>query len=257
MARRVRSIVPLICIALGACASIAAAKTPSRVVIRDDMRAQHRNELVNQLRRITGWSNLAFTNDGSLSLDSPDTLQGSKSAQSLLASAVSGNKLIVLEDASSRSDVAFCRVVSGKWTTNDAARPRAYVVLIDFTDFERIIGDREARAAFHVGWGVLHEIDHVVSETEDSEIDGDLGECEVHINTMRKEVGLPVRTNYFYSASPLKTDPNFNRRLVRLPFEQRDTSSSRTRRYWLTWDAAVVGGLAKDSQSASVRALVQ
>jgi hypothetical protein len=148
-------------------------------------------------------------------------------------------------------------VVPGRWTTSDAARPRAFVVLIDFTDFERIIGDREARAAFHVGWGVLHEIDHVVSETEDSEIDGDLGECEVHINTMREEVGLPVRANYFYSTSPLKTDPNFNRRLVRLPFEQRDSASSRTRRYWLTWDAAIVGGLAKDSQSASVRALVR
>ncbi len=245
----------LICLLLGACVPVAA-KPSSRVVIRDDVPLTHRNELANQLRKITGWPKLTFTNDGGLSIDSPDTLKGSKGAQSLLARAITGDKLIVLEDASGRTDVAFCRVVPGKWITDDASRPTAYVVLIDFKDFERIVGDKEARASFHVGWGVLHEIDHVVSETEDSEVDGDLGECEVHINAMREEVGLPVRASYFYRTSPFKTDPNFNRRFVRLPFEQRDTSSSRTRRYWLTWDAAVVGGLGRDNQFASVRALV-
>ena len=250
------SIVPAICLALLVCASVAAAKTSSRVVIREDVSVAHRNELMNQIRKVTGWTRLAFDHDGSLAIESPDTLQGSKTAQSLLARAISGDKLIVLEDASSRSDVAFCRVVPGRWSTSNASLPRAYVVLIDFADFERIVGDKEARAAFHVGWGVLHEIDHVVNGTEDSESDGDLGECESHINAMREEVGLPIRANYFYSASPLKTDPNFNRRLVRLPFEQRDTSSSRTRRYWLTWDAVVVGGVT-DSQSVSVRALVR
>jgi hypothetical protein len=254
--RRGLHIVPLVCLVLGASVGVATAKTPSRVMIREDVPAAHRNELINQLRKITGWSKLSFTSDGGLSIDSPDTLQGSKSAQSLLARAVSGDKLIVLEDASSKPHVAFCRVVPGKWKTNDSARPVPYVILIDFTDFERIVGDKEARAAFHVGWGVLHEIDHVVSETEDSEVDGHLGECETHINAMRQEVGLPVRANYFYSVSPLKTDPNFNRRFVRLPFDQRDTTSSRTRRYWLTWDSTAVGGLTKD-QSASVRALVQ
>ena len=257
MRRRAKSAVTVICLVLGVCVSVAEAKTQSHVVVRDDVRVAHRNELVNQLRKITGWTKLTFNSDGGLSIDSTDTLPGSKGAQSLLARAVSGDKLIVLEDASSRADVAFCRVVPGKWTTGNAARPVAYVVLIDFTDFERIVGDKEARASFHVGWGVLHEIDHVVSDTEDSEVDGDLGECEAHINAMREEVGLPVRANYFYSASPLQTDPNFNKRFVRLPFEQRDAASSRTRRYWLTWDSAVVGGIAKDSQSASVRALIK
>lgn len=148
MWRCTKWIVALICILPGACLTVAVAKTPSRVVIRDDVRVAHRNELVNQLRTITGWTKLTFTNDGSLSIDTTDTLRGSKSAQSLLARAASGDKLIVLEDASSRADVAFCRVVPGRWTKGDAARPVAYVVLIDFTDFERIVGDKEHARRF-------------------------------------------------------------------------------------------------------------
>jgi hypothetical protein len=146
--------------------------------------------------------------------------------------------------------------VPGKWSNENSSQPPAYVILIDFTDFEQIVGDKEARASFHVGWGLLHELDHVVSDTADSESEADLGECEVHINAMRKEVGLPVRASYFFKASSLKTDPNFRSRFVRLPFEQRDTASNKTKRYWLTWDAAIVGGVTKD-QSASVRALVR
>lgn len=232
------------------------AKSGSQVFIKDDVSLVHKQQLVKELRKITGWSKLNFTADGWLSIENEDASPGSKTARSLLANAVSGDKLIVLEDASSRADVAFCRVVPGRWTNESAQNPPAYVVLIDFTDFEQIVGDKEARASFHVGWGLLHELDHVVGDTIDSETDGDLGECELHINTMREEVGLPVRASYFFTVSPLKTDPNFNRRFVRLPFDRRDVSSNRTKRYWLTWDSTIVGGPAKDSQSASVRALV-
>jgi hypothetical protein len=97
----------------------------------------------------------------------------------------------------------------------------------------------------------------VVHDSSDSDAAGDLGECERHINIMREEVGLPVRASYFFTALPLKTDPIFLSRFVRLPFEQRDAASKRTRRYWLSWDSTIVGGLASDCQSASVRALVR
>jgi hypothetical protein len=157
--------------------------------------------------------------------------------------AVGGNDVIVLEDASSRADVAFCRVVPAKWANTNSARLPAYVVLIDFTDFEQIVGDAQAREAFDVGWAVLHELDHVVTDSEDRDNADEVGECETHINQMRDEMGLPLRASYFFTASTLKTDPNFNTRLVRLPFVQRDPSSRRLKRYWLTWDFAAVGGL--------------
>ena len=77
------------------------------------------------------------------------------------------------------------------------------------------------------------------------------GECEDHINAMRREVGLPVRTEYFFTRAYLKADANFNTRYVRLSFERRDVSQ--TKRYWLVWDAVSVGGLIGDSQRALVR----
>jgi hypothetical protein len=219
----------------------AAAKSGSRVVVRENVPRAHREQLVNKLRKITGWTRLAFAGDGGLSLEANELLKGSKSARILLAGAITGENVIVLEDASSRSDVAFCRVVPGRWKNGNTLD--AYVVQIDFTDFEQIIGDAEARRAFDVGWAVLHELDHVVMNSADTDVNDHVGECETHINKMRDELGLPRRANYFFTASSLKADPNFNTRFVRLSFERIDPSSRRLKRYWLTWDFTVVGGV--------------
>lgn len=221
----------------------AAAKSVSRVVVRDNVPRAHQDQLINKLRKITGWTRLAFAGDGALSIEAGEILKGSKSARTLLTTAVAGNNVIVLEDASSRSDVAFCRVVPGKWTNGNAAGLDAYVVLIDFTDFEQIVGDAQARRAFDVGWAVLHELDHVVMNSADTDVNDHVGECEAHINQMRDELGLPLRASYFFTASALKANPNFNTRFVRLPFEQVDPFSRRLKRYWLTWDFIVVGGI--------------
>jgi hypothetical protein len=225
----------------------AAASSASHIVLRDNVPHEHRDQLIDKLRKITGWTKLRFAADGGLFIDTNEAVSGSKTARNLLAKAISGNDVIVLEDASGRSDVAFCRVVPGRWLNGNAARLPAYVVLIDFTDFEQIVGDEQARASFDVGWALLHELDHVVMNSEDTDaeavdVNEHVGECEVHINRMRDELGLPVRANYFFTASTLKADPNFNTRFVRLPFEQKDPSSRRVQRYWLTWDFAAVGG---------------
>ena len=221
----------------------AAAKSVSNVLLRDNVSPEHRDQLTNKLRKITGWPKLMFADDGALITDAADSSRGSKSARNLLAKAVAGENVIIIEDASSRPDLAFCRVVPGRWTNADSAKLPAYVVLIDFTDFDQVVGDNKAREAFDVGWAVLHEIDHVVSNSEDLGGDDDLGECESHINKMREELGLPLRAGYYFTVSNLKTDPNFTTRFVRLPFEQRDPSTQRLKHYWLTWDFAVVGGL--------------
>lgn len=228
----------------------AAAKSASRVVLRDDVSPAHRDQLLSKLRKITGWTKLTFAADGTLSIDTAETSAGSKSARSLLARAAAGSTAIILEDASSRADVAFCRVVPARWLNAHAAISRAFVVLIDFADFEQLVGDDEARESFDVGWAVLHEIDHVVMNSADTEVNDHIGECETHINKMRDELGLPLRASYFFTASTLKADPNFSTRFVRLPFEKRDPSSRRLKRYWLTWDLTVVGGVASFNRLA-------
>ncbi|HEY6804521.1 MAG TPA: hypothetical protein VI306_13170 [Pyrinomonadaceae bacterium] len=222
------------------------------VVIRENVSAKRKQDLVARLRAISGLTKLNFDEAGVLTLGQP-YVNGSAEARSLLAQAVNGDKVIIIEDASGRSDVAFCRVVPGRWVAGDGTKMPAFVVLIDFADFKQLLGDAEARAAFDVGWGFLHELDHVVADSTDATEASLLGDCESHINVMRNELGLPQRVEYFYSETSLKTDPNFTTRFVKLPFESFDPQTSRKRRYWIAWDATTVGGLTTTGQTAVVR----
>ena len=228
---------------------IFATEIQGRLLIRDDVSASHRAELLNKLRSITGLTDLRFDSDGVLRWGRVISKTGSRSARELLTKAATGDAVIVLQDASERADVAFCRVVPARLVHKHLRDFRAFVMLIDFADFNEVTGDSEARAAFDVGWGFLHEVQHVVNDSEDARNLSEVGECEDEINKMRSELDLPVRTTYFYSAIPAKVNPEFNTRLVRLGFEKRD--GLRTRRYWLIWDAATVGGL-QQGQTASL-----
>lgn len=224
-----------------------------RVVVRDSVSQSQRDELLVRLRAITGWNNLAFHDDGTLRLSDTSPANGSVSARTLLRRAVSGDRVILFENASSRKDVVFCRVVLGKFLQELPIDPEVFVVLIDFDDFRQVIGDKQARAAFDVGWAVLHEIDHVVQDSEDPEQDTSAGDCEGHVNKMRRELGLPVRNSYFFSILPVKNDGNLVSRFVRLGFDQVNAASTKTKRYWLIWDAALVGGLNPDCTEVSYR----
>lgn len=218
------------------------ASTSDRVVVRESVSAEHRDELVDRLRAITGWSELAFAKDGALRVGD-DIENGSSSARDLINRAVSGNRVILFEDASSRKDVVFCRVVLGKLLRETAGESEVNIVLIDFDDFRQVSGDKQARAAFDVGWAVLHELDHVVADSRDPDHDTSLGDCETHINQMRRELGLPTRNSYFFSFLPVKNDANLVSRFVRIGFDHVNNSSTKRKRYWLIWDAAIVGGL--------------
>ncbi len=229
------------------------AATTDRVVVRESVSPVRRDELMMRLRAITGWSDLAFDDDGALHLSNTSPTAGSASARDLLSRATSGDRVILFEDASSRKDVVFCRVVLGKFLRESPADPEVYVVLIDFDDFRKVIGDKQARAAFDVGWAVLHEIDHVVHDSQDPEHDTSPGDCEAHINNMRRELGLPVRNSYFYNFLPIKKEGVLVSRFVRLGFEQINSTSTKTKRYWLIWDAAIVGGLNPECAEASDR----
>ena len=224
--------------------SVIAAKTDN-VVVRENVSTSNREELARRLGRITGWKDLTFDVDGALKISNV-AAGGSRTARDLLNKTFSGKRVILFEDASSRKDVVFCRVVSGKLDRTPAAE--VYVVLIDFADFRQVTGDKQARAAFDVGWAVLHEIDHVVEDSEDPQQDV-AGDCEGHINRMRRELGLPVRNSYFFSFLPIKNDGTLISRFVRLGFEQ-DSGVSKRKRYWLIWDAAVVGGLTSEAEAA-------
>ncbi len=191
---------------LGFASGVSAEGEPNQVAVRDNVSQAQRLQLARALNKIAGSPQLRFDETGALRLGNKDPKAGSSMARELLERAVTGARVIILEDASNRSDVAFCSVFPGRWIRNAAHRPAAYVVMIDFADFQKLVGDRRALEAYDVGWAVLHELDHVVNESEDSTSTRESGDCEDHINAMRRELKLPERTEYFYTLFPVSGD---------------------------------------------------
>lgn len=221
-----------------------------RVSCRPELGQARRDELARQLRRITGWNNLAFDEAGVLRLDRSAPVAGSQTARQLLIDAVHGKNLLVLEDAGDTRDVVFCRVVQGRWKAETVNSPPVFIIQIDFADFSRVTGDGPALEAFNAGWGVLHEISHVVHDSEDAGRGGEAGECEELINVMRRESGLAERAEYYFTFLPGAEGYAGATKFVRLAFEQRVTKDKK-RRYWLIWDARLVGGLDEQSMAAT------
>lgn len=224
------------------------------IVCRPELSVARRQELADKLRVITGWTELHFDADGRLHHGDALPADGSQHARALLAVTARGQNMMVLEDASGRADVAFSRVVEGRWKQGAGVRPPVFVVLIDFADFTHLMGDADALAAFNVGWGLLHEIDHVVHDSADPAAGGanPAGECEDAINRMRRECGLAERVTYFYTLLPGSERSDFKTRYVRLAFE-RTLVPNQHKRYWLFWDATQIGGLPDATQIAAVR----
>jgi len=211
-------------------------------VLRDDLPPAHREQLTLKLRSISGFADLKFDADGILRQGNREPAGGSVSARQLIGEAISGRNVVVIEDASNHSDVAFCRVIPGRWKRNAVGNPPVFVVQIDFSDFDQLVGDQRALEAFNVGWGLLHELDHIVNDSADATSHLETGECEDHINQMRLECNLPLRTDYFSALLPLSTDSTFMTRFVRLGFVKEEPRTKKKNRYWVIWDTTVVGG---------------
>lgn len=223
-----------------------------RVVCRAEISKAHRDKLTLQLRKITGWADLHFEH-GRLQPGTTQAIGGSQAARKLINKAIAGDTFVALEDASRNADVVFSRAVPGKWTREVSDSPIAFVVQIDFADFDYVFGDAPALEAFNIGWVFLHELDHIVNDTMDATLKDELGECEDHINQMRQECNLPLRSDYFFTFIPVTKDSVFINRLARLAFDQQLEESGKKKRYWLMWDATRVGGLSEQVQIAALR----
>lgn len=228
-------------------------RQPTKVICQTSFPRAKREDLAARLRTITGWTDLEFDKNGFLQLGLNAPIGGSETARGLLSAALNNESVLILEDASKRKDVVFGKLVRGHWKDAKAESPPVFLVLIDFADFDYLIGDRPALAAFNAGWGMLHEIDHAVNDSVDSSESGRVGDCEDHINRMRRELSLPERSDYFFTYFPHTQQSEFTTRFVRLPFDRKDATSGKQRRFWLMWDAAIVGGLDELKQVAEFR----
>lgn len=244
----------LLCLC-GATPSVLGKATRTNIVCRPELALSHRERLVGKLRLVTGWGDLKFDEAGRLLTgDQPDG--GSLTARELFIAAGQNRDLIIIEDASRRDDVVFARVVPGRWREGAAHKPPAHVMLIDFADFEHLQGDKAARDAFDLGWALIHEVAHVVHNFGDTDALHETGECEMFVNQMRREVGVAERVSYFFTLLPGQQRSEFKNRLVRLAFDHHDPATKKKKRFWLIWDANMVG-VVKPPQSASGSALIQ
>jgi len=108
---------------------------------------------------------------------------------------------------------------------------------LDFADFNCLSGAREAKASFDIGIAILHELAHGVLKLQDPPGDTDeIGECDAHINQIRRELQLPERLYYHPGISVVQT--RYKKRIVsaRLVFVERKVVNSKpSKQYSLSW----------------------
>jgi hypothetical protein len=117
------------------------------------------------------------------------------------------------------------------------------------------MGDEAARSAFSVGWGFLHEVEHVVHDSGGPAREGETGDCESLINRMRRECGLAERVDYFFTYVPGVNASGFKTKFVRIAFDGQKPESKKKKRYWLVWDADLVGGVGGVGESNVIAAI--
>jgi hypothetical protein len=181
---------------------------------------------------------------------------GSATARELLIATVDGRVAIELESHDYSPHIAFAHITAGIVYTHfqTKARIEARQVQLDFSDFAELRGEREAMAAFDLGFAILHELVHGVCGLRDAVGEtAELGACDELINRMRRELNLPERQGYSARTQVVLSSPVGATRRAELVFARERTESGRARTEWfyLRWDAKRVASAAKSRRDAS------
>jgi hypothetical protein len=191
------------------------------------------------LRQKTGFVELGFEREGALTLgDRQNVAGGSETARALLAAAVSGVNLYELESHENSPEIAFAQIQESTDRLGDTRGQRTMIHLVafDFFDFSGMAGPREAKASFDIGIALLHELAHGVLKLRDPPGETDqIGECDEHINQLRRELQLPERLYYHPGITVVELRGS---RIVsaRLAFVKRTTVNAKpSAKYFLTW----------------------
>jgi hypothetical protein len=160
----------------------------------------HIEELTSSLRRISGFSELRFANDGSLAINAAQSGRsiGSAAARRILSRSVSSERVFIIEDHSGSPLVNFGQLDEGLRYEDAITGLRLMVwrVRLDFDDFREIQASSEVRDSFDIGFTALHEFLHGLGYKDAASAD-ELGECEEALNQARAELSLPLRDQYF------------------------------------------------------------
>ena len=202
------------------------------------------------LRQKSGFVELGFDQDGTLTLGNRENIAGgSATARALLVKAVDGADLYELESHDSSPEVAFARdYEAATWKDSKTGMfINIHRIQLDFADLNRLSGARKAKAAFDMGIVLLHELVHAVLNLKDPQGGmNQIGECDAHVNQMRRELRLPERLFYHPDVTVVELHGN---RIVhaRLTFVERATATAQpSATYSLNWLPGQISPKARD-----------
>ncbi len=215
------------------------------------LKEKERDLIAQTLRDKSGFLDLGFDAAGFLTLGDRSRLSGgSQSAREMLVATMEMKEVVELQSAPRSSLVTFARMTNQTTFENRSTGQKieACTIQIDFADFTLLQGDKQALAAFDVGYVVLHELGHAVLDLRDT-FDNSPGDCEGRINQIRRELNHPERVSYlakvFTAAVPFGTA-----RVKRAELIFRTAARS----YRLDWEALRVGQIVDEAFVAAARA---
>ena len=184
----------------------------------------HESRLATSLARITGFCDLHFQSDGSLTLGEITEQGGATAAREILAAALSSGMIFLVEDHSGSDSVNFGQVSLDAVCDDSGASWQIWHVRLDFKDFQQMQASADVRASFDEGFTLLHELLHGLGY-EDASAYSEIGDCEDRVNAARAELGLPLRDQYF--GTPLKMTEQIT--TVRIRFRKYELLGSASR----------------------------
>jgi len=214
------------------------------------LNAEELNLVLTALRHKTGFTQMRFDDAGFLTIDDRSQfIGGSATARKLLLAAIDGKKSINLQSHNNSPKVAFARVGVGTIRTGWRSIEKIEVepIEIDFLDFKYLRGDPKAVEAFDLGYLILHELCHTTLELSDL-VDEDLaGDCEKHVNSVRRELGMPVRKQYHATPLRVTTSSTGGTVLVaELAFAKVGPQGrTKSKRLYVRWNVLQVGKVEK------------
>jgi hypothetical protein len=212
------------------------------------MSASQLQKAVESLRHKTGFLEMRFDESSFLTLgDRTRFAGGSAVARELLIATVDGCVVIEMETHNNSPHIAFAHITAGTvytyFPTN--ARIKAWQVQLDFSDFAELRGERDALAAFDLGFAILHELVHGVRGLRDAVGEtAELGACDELINRMRRELNLPERLGYNARTHTVLSSTAGATTWAELVFarERMESGRARVKRFYLYWNAKRVAG---------------
>jgi len=213
------------------------------------LNARQLDAVLTSLRDKTGLLEMRFDEDWFLTLgDQTKFSGGSATARALLNATASLPHAVDLESHMYSPEVAFARLGKsvGYYNYTTGSKIDVAPLEIDFSDFSKLRGDRQALAAFDLGFVILHELGHTALGLRDAADDLQaLGECEELINRIRRELNLPERQTYVAQAhaAPVSYGSLRSTQIAELVFARSVEKQGRMRieKFNLNWEASQVG----------------